>query len=228
MSVSYSKTNQCVSCGCYISEDRQVCSICEKEEFKPYNSKRLHKDKASLWEANKKEFDKIISREYIRNKKSMDFLHIDKEEFNEISNVIIVENLNKFDELKGTLNAFVSSVLKNKIISFINSQNTNKRKANYFTKGLKEKISSNADMTIEETLTVDIDAEVNEDFGYIPAANYISMLSEKQKTILIFKLCGYSHDAIMKTLHLSYRQFNNLLLSMKMIEKTQLIRRMDP
>lgn len=44
MSVSYSKTNQCVSCGRYISEDRQVCTICEKEEFKPYNSKRLHEE----------------------------------------------------------------------------------------------------------------------------------------------------------------------------------------
>ena len=190
---------------------------------------KLKPDKSILWDRHKKEIDQLISNTYWKNKMAMDYLGVNQEEYVGIANVIICENLNDFNENKGSLFGFLTSLIKRKMFTYIRDQNREKRKANIHTKSIQGIVENkNGDFYKNKSLIDDRINDINNinDIATkdIPAIRYLSKLSEMQKNVLILRLCEYPDAAIIKSMKISRKQFNDLLSGMRMIEKTQYIK----
>ena len=215
--------NRCICCGEVIPDGRQVCWKCE------HNKKICITDIESLFKDYKTDVDNLIDKVYFQNKPSMDYLRVDKDEFVDMANLIIVENFEKFKEAiqfnQEDEDPFVllRTILDRKLKTFVRDQNREKRKANLDTISFQSKVFKEDDDTTIEDVFVDkiMVEEINNDGNRI--YEYLKRLSEKQKSILILKLSGV--DDVISAMGISRAEYNREMDSLSMDSKIDFLYR---
>lgn len=149
----------------------------------------------------------------------------DTEDFYSLANEVFVDVIRRYDESQ-PFDGFLYSCLSNRIMSEITRRNREKRRADRMSISLDSPVGNDG-LTIGDILADNFDME-KEIFGEINTLTfklekYLAMLSKKQRVVLELLSCCYKAAEIQKILHVSQREYADMIECIHSYEKIKIL-----
>ncbi len=150
----------------------------------------------------------------------------DTDDFYSLANEVFADVIRRYNESQ-PFDGFLYSCLSNRIMSEITKRNREKRRADRMSISLDMPISDKDSLTIGDILADNFDME-KEIFGEINTLTfklekYLAMLSKKQRIVLELLSYCYKAAEIQKILHVSQREYADMIECIHSYEKIKIL-----
>ena len=150
----------------------------------------------------------------------------DTDDFYSLANEVFADVIRRYNESQ-PFDGFLYSCLSNRIMSEITKRNREKRRADRMSISLDMPISDKDSLTIGDILADNFDME-KEIFGEINTLTfklekYLAMLSKKQRVVLELLSYCYKAAEIQKILHMSQKEYADMLECIRSYEKIKIL-----
>lgn len=179
------------------------------------------------------DIDLILNKYYQNNAKELkrivnkmldkyNFPQKDYDEFYSIANETMNSCIKTYDNSKNcSFDTFLWRCIENKIYSELKSRSRIKRKIDQEAVSLDALVSCNDNTSFQEIIpsTFNIDDEINKNKYSEEVEEYLNDLTQIQKNIILYKAEGMTSGCIKEKLHLTDKEYNLNLMSLKEFSK---------
>jgi len=149
----------------------------------------------------------------------------DTDDFYSLANEVFADVIRRYDESQ-PFDGFLYSCLSNRIMSEITKRNREKRRADRMSISLDSPVGNDG-LTIGDILADNFDME-KEIFGEINTLTfklekYLAMLSKKQRIVLELLSYCYKAAEIQKILHVSQKEYSDMIECIHSYEKIKIL-----